>query len=161
MKFIIFPTRNELERHAKEIPEIDPSAVLAMLRIGQAQEEIRASISDVLERQYNLSEGKLRVMIVLHQSPQGIAPSVLAAKTGVTRATISVMIRRMVRNGEAVSVSDDKDKRGKKITLTPQGRKFMDRILPAHYARISKKMGTLTEAEQQELIRLLEKLGNS
>jgi DNA-binding MarR family transcriptional regulator len=99
-------------------------------------------------------------MIVLHQSPQGIAPSVLAAKTGVTRATISVMIRRMVRDGEVISVSDDKDKRGKKLTLTPQGREFMDKILPNHYARISKKMGKLTESEQQDLIRLLEKLSN-
>ncbi|MCH4167527.1 MAG: MarR family winged helix-turn-helix transcriptional regulator [Megasphaera sp.] len=160
MKFIIFPTRDELECHAKQIPEIDPSAVLAMLRISQAQEEIRASISDVLERQYSLSEGKLRVMIVLHQWPQGIAPSVLAAKTGVTRATISAMVHRMIRDGYVSSVADDTDKRGKKLMLTQQGRDFMDTILPDHYARISKTMGKLSEEEQQELIHLLEKLSS-
>lgn len=158
MKFTIFPTREELERHAKTIPEIDASAVLAMLRISQAQEEIHSSISDVLEKEYNLSEGKLRVMIVLHQHPTGIAPSTLAAKTGVTRATISVMVRRMVRDGYVASVMDEEDKRGKKLTLTAKGRGFMDAILPDHYARISQTMGKLTGTEQEELIRLLEKL---
>ena len=34
-------------------------------------------------------------MIILHQQPDGMAPSKLAARAGVTRATISVMLRRM------------------------------------------------------------------
>ena len=68
-----------------------------MLRISQAAEIIRSSINDVLAKQYHLSQGKLRVMIVLHQNPEGIAPSQLAEKTGVTRATITTMVKRMVR----------------------------------------------------------------
>lgn len=74
MRFEAFPTREGLERHAQIIPEIEPSAVLAMLRISQAAEIIRSSINDVLTKQYHLSQGKLRVMIVLHQNPEGIAP---------------------------------------------------------------------------------------
>ena len=99
MRFEAFPTREKLEKHARIIPEIEPSAVLAMLRISQAAEIIRSSINDVLAKQYHLSQGKLRVMIVLHQSPEGIAPSQLAEKTGVTRATITTMVKRMVRDG--------------------------------------------------------------
>ena len=40
MRFEAFPTREELEKHARIIPEIEPSAVLAMLRISQAAEII-------------------------------------------------------------------------------------------------------------------------
>ena len=158
MRFEAFPTREELEKHAQVIPEIEPSAVLAMLRISQAAEIIRASINDVLARDYHLSQGKLRVMIVMHQNPEGIAPSKLAAKTGVTRATITTMVKRMVRDGLATVVIDQEDKRGKKVSLTDQGRDFMDQVLPGHYLRISTLMYRLSEDEQAELIRLLTKL---
>ena len=60
MKIEAFPTREELEQHASLMPEINPPAVLAMLRIMQAAEEIRCDINDVLEKKYQLSEGKLR-----------------------------------------------------------------------------------------------------
>lgn len=69
-------------------------------------------------------------MIVLHQSPEGIAPSQLAEKTGVTRATITTMVKRMVRDGLTTVVIDQEDKRGKKVSLTAQGRQFMDQVLP-------------------------------
>lgn len=45
MRFEAFPTREELKKHARIIPEIEPSAVLAMLRISQAAEIIRSSIT--------------------------------------------------------------------------------------------------------------------
>jgi DNA-binding MarR family transcriptional regulator len=161
MKYELIPTVEELEHHAQTVPEINPPEVIAMLRVLQASAEIRSAIIDVLERDYQLSEGKLCVMIILHQHPEGAAPSLLASKAGVTRATISGMLRRMIRDGIAVAVSDSEDGRGKKISLTPQGREFMNQILPGHYLRITKLMGKLSVDEQNELIRLLKKIGNS
>lgn len=158
MKLEIFPTLAELEGYKKKIPEIDPPSVLAMLQIKQAAEEIRIKISQVLEDKYQLSEGKLRVLVVLHQSPAGLSPSVLAAKTGVTKATISVMLRRLIRDGIAISSDDEADKRAKKIRLTPKGVAFMEEVLPGNYLRISQLMGRLSKNEQQELIHLLQKL---
>ena len=158
MKYSAVPTRKELQEHARMIPEINPSEVLAMLRILQASEEIRTVIDGVLLKEYNLSEGKLRVMIVLHQEPDGVAPSVVAQRTGVTKATISAMMRRMCRDGLVETRSDEADGRAKKIVLTPQGMAFMNAVLPGHYLRISKLMGKLSADEQEELIRLLRKL---
>lgn len=57
MKIEAFPTREELEQHASLMPEINPPAVLAMLRIMQAAEEIRCDINDVLEK--NISSAKV------------------------------------------------------------------------------------------------------
>ena len=111
MRFEAFPTREKLEKHARIIPEIEPSAVLAMLRISQAAEIIR-----------------------------------------------STMVKRMVRDGLTTVVIDQEDKRGKKVSLTAQGRQFMDQVLPGHYLRISTLMNRLSEDEQAELIRLLTKL---
>ncbi len=158
MGFDVFPTRKELEKYAQNIPEIEPSAVLAMLRISQAAEYVRAAINDVLASHYHLSRGKLQVMFVLYQMPEGIAPSQLADRAGVTRATITTMVKRMVRDGLTEVAIDQTDKRGKKVRLTAQGREFMDDVLPDHYLRISMLMSRLSEAEQTQLIFLLTKL---
>jgi len=158
MKRVITPTRETLEQHAKLIPEINPSSVIAMLRVLEASSAIQHAIIDVLESEYQLSEGKLCVMIILHQTKAGVAPSKLAELAGVTRATISAMLQRMIRDGLVDSFSDEKDGRGKKVCLTAKGRSFMDEVLPNHYLRITKLMGRLSEGEQQELIILLKKI---
>ena len=158
MKRAITPTRETLEQHAKLIPEINPSSVIAMLRVLEASSAIQHAVIDVLEREYQLSEGKLCVMIILHQTNDGVAPSKLAELAGVTRATISAMIQRMTRDGLVDSLSDATDGRAKKVCLTPKGRSFMDGVLPEHYLRITKLMGRLSEEEQKELIILLKKI---
>ena len=50
MKREIIPTWEELERHKSIIPEINPAAVIAMLGIKTAAEEIQQAILDVLQR---------------------------------------------------------------------------------------------------------------
>lgn len=154
----MIPTWEELERHREIVPEIDPAAVIAMLGVKQAGEEVQASILDVLQRDYQLSEGKFCTLIVLHQHAEGVTPSALATHVGVTRATISTMLQRLERDGLVELAPSTTDKRAKLVRLTARGRSFMDEILPAHYLRVTRLMERLTHAEQRELIRLLAKL---
>ena len=159
MKREMIPSFAELERHKELVPEINPAAVIAMLRIKTVSEEIQDSILDVLQQTYHLSEGKFCALIVLHQrGEKGMAPSELAEKVGVTRATISNMLQRMERDGLVDIRPAEQDGRGKIVNLTQAGRDFMEEILPPHYLRVSKLMEKLTEDEQKKLIMLLEKL---
>lgn len=158
MKREMMPTWEELERHRQSIPEINPAAVIAMLGIKQAAEEIQQSIMDVLQQEYHLSEGKFCALVVLHQRPEGMAPSQLAAKVGVTRATISNMLQRLERDGLASVASAPGDGRSKVVSLTEKGRLMMQEILPPHYLRVTKLLERLDEEEQRELIRLLKKM---
>ena len=119
MKRENLPTWQELEAHKKTIPEIHPAAVIAMLEIKQAAEDIQASILSVLQRDYHLSEGKFCTLIVLHQHPEGITPSTLAEKVGVARATISTMLQRLEQAGDVVIEEDPQDRRSKRVRLTP------------------------------------------
>ena len=158
MKRELIPSWEELEAHKKTVPEINPAAVIAMLEIKQASDEVQASILDVLQKEYHLSEGKFCLLIVLHQNPQGIAPSEIAAKIGVSKATISNMLMRMERDGMIVTKPSPDDARAKSVCLTEKGRAFMNEILPPHYLRVTKLMERLSEAEQKELIHLLKKM---
>jgi DNA-binding MarR family transcriptional regulator len=152
------PSRETLEKAAKQVPEIDVPSVETLLQFLQASDEIHHSILDVLEKEYQLSEGKMMVMMILQQTSEGLTPSTIAAKANVTRATISVMLQRLIRDGLAYSFSNAEDGRGKYVAITEKGRAFLDEILPGHYLRTSQLMGKLTEQEQHILIRLLQKI---
>ena len=159
MKRESIPTWTELERHKRIVPEINPAAVIAMLEIKTAGDEIQQAIVDILQREYHLSGGKFCVLVVLHQHGyDGVAPSVLAAKVGVTRATISNMLQRLERDGLIEVRPDKEDGRGKLAVMTMAGCSFMEEVLPAHYLRVTKLMEKITEDEQKELIRLLHKM---
>ncbi len=158
MKRELIPSWEELEHHKKIVPEIKPAAVIAMLEVKQAGEDVQSRILDVLQQKYHLSEGKFCCLIVLHQNPQGITPSEIAQKIGVTKATVSNMLMRMERDGDICVKQAADDARRKLICLTEKGRNFMDKILPEHYLRVTKLMEKLTEEEQKELTRLLKKM---
>lgn len=160
MKQSMMPSRAELERHARTVPEIHPNEVLAMLTILQTAGTIQSRIMDVIQREYRLSEGKLCVLIQLHQSPEGAAPSTLAERAGITRASVSVMLRNLQQDGLVTLEAEAEDRRTKCVRLTDKGRVFMEKVLPEHYLRITKLMGHLTAEEQEALIRLLEKLAS-
>lgn len=153
-----FPTREALRQFAKMVPEINVSSVELLLQFMQTSIEVQHHIFDVLEKRYKLSDGKLTVMIILYQSPKGVSPSKLAEKAGVTRATISAMLHRMIRDGLAHSFSDSSDGRGKVVALTEKGSSFMDEILPEHFLRTARLMNNLNQEEQDQLVQLLKKI---
>lgn len=158
---MIIPTEEELKRHARVVPEIDPSSVLTMLHIIDAYGKIRHQIMDVVERDYNLSEGKLIVMASLYQEQKPLALSVIAQRVGVTKATITTMIQRMVRDGLVTIMASPDDGRSKLAALTETGMTLMNQVLLDHYGRISKLMERLSTDEQQQLRSLLEKIADA
>lgn len=152
------PTREALRQFAQQIPEINVSAVELLMQFMQTSFKIQHYIFDVLEKNHNVSEGKMMVMIILYQSPEGIAPSKLAERACVTRATITAMLQRMIRDELAISFSDSTDGRGKFVVLSDKGRAFMDEVLPEHFLRTAQLMKNLTEEERDVLLQLLKKV---
>ncbi len=153
-----FPTREALRQFAEQAPGIDISAAEVLLQVLHTAYEVRQQVFDVLKKQYNISEGKLMVMIILYQAQSGIAPSDVAEKAGVTRATISAMLRRMIRDGLAHSFVDATDGRRKLVALTDGGREYFREILPEHFKREVRLMSQLSEEERRTLVRLLKKI---
>ncbi len=158
MARIVIPTREELDLLARRNPHIRPSEVLAMLRVVRAAEEVQEAVLEGLTRRFGISGGKFGVLLILYLKERDLAPSDLARIAGVTRATISMMLSRMKRDGLVTEVADEKDGRQKHIHLTEAGRALMEELLPVHYQQVSQLMGKLTVDEQEELIRLLTKI---
>lgn len=160
MAKVVIPPRAELEKYARDNPLIHPAEVLAMLQVMRAGQDIQDTVLDGIVRSRGISSGKFGVLIILYQKNTALAPSELAKIAGVTRATISMMLSRMKRDGLVTESAAEADGRQKRIRLTDAGRALMAELFPRHYQRVSQIMGRLTEAEQEELIRLLEKLAD-
>lgn len=152
------PTREALMDFAAKMPELNAQAVETLILFMRTAERVQHRIFDVLDKKYHLSEGKLVVMIALYQSAEPLAPSELAYRAGVTRATISAMLHRMERDGLVLLLPDAGDKRGKLVQLTDKGRAFMDEVLPGHFMRTAALVSGLTPEEQAALAGLLQKL---
>lgn len=158
MKQEVIPSYEELLHHKERVADIDPLSVITMLELRAAGEEVQHSILDILQREYKLSEGKFIALVILHQTDEGLAPSDIARRTGLAKATVSVLLQNLDREGRIEIRPDAGDGRGKIVRLTKEGRAWLDTILPAHYERISRLMTNLTQEEQEELCRLLRKL---
>jgi DNA-binding MarR family transcriptional regulator len=108
-----------------------------------------------------MSQGKFTVLMLLNRTPeQGVNPSELADRAGVTRATMTGLLEGLEREKLISRHGDRSDRRRAVVRMTPAARQFMDNLLPDYYTRIHELMIDLSEEEKRTLTHLLNKLGS-
>jgi DNA-binding MarR family transcriptional regulator len=149
------PKYEAIEQRARRYPEIDPAAVVSYLVLLRVASDVLAAIETYLAR-HDMSQGRFTVLALLNRNPdEPMSPSDLAARSGVTRATMTGLLDGLEREKFVRREPDQKDRRMLLVELTPRGRKMLDGIFPDYYRRIAKMMGHLTEAQKKTLIELL------
>ena len=109
----------------------------------------------------NTSQGHFCVLMVLNRDPSiGLAPSDLARRCGVTRATMTGLLNGLERDGLVTRAPDHHDRRMATVRLTEQGTKYLDNILPDYYRRTAALMANLIEDEKHLLEHLLWKVND-
>jgi DNA-binding MarR family transcriptional regulator len=143
---------------SEQYPQCDPSAVqtmLALLRLGAELEDA----TDEHFARYKLSRGRFVVLIMLHVSPGGeMCCSDIAESVGVSRATMTGLLDGLERDGLIRRVDHPEDRRRITISLTANGRKLLDGILPDHFRRVANVMGSLGKEDRKKLVELLNKV---
>lgn len=110
---------------------------------------------------YNLSEGKLSVLLLLKNHPQGqITPSEIAAATGVSRATVTGLLAGLERDGYILRSDDPSDKRRCTIQLTGRSCEVVESLLQERFQHIEELLAEFTPAEQNALRAAIEKLNS-
>jgi|SRR6266446_650875 len=108
---------------------------------------------------YDLSEGKLVVLQLLHQAPQSrLTPTALAEAANVTRGTMTGLLAGLERSGLVKRTQHPEDGRMFSIELTEQAFDLLERILPERVQHIEALMSSLSKEEQHQLRALLEKM---
>jgi DNA-binding MarR family transcriptional regulator len=138
-----------------ELP-VEPIAVLA--RLARLQAQLAPKLEAVFSR-FGVHSADFAVLATLVRlAGDGVSQRRLASELGLSAATVSLRIDRLVRRGLADRRADPDDGRGTLISLTERGRELFEACAPEHLANAQGLLAGLTEAERDDLGRLLGKL---
>ena len=151
------PHYDVLLQESQQYPELDPSACLAWMHLLKTGDELLA-LNDQFLASQGVRPGRFNLLMIAGHCDDPPSPAELADCTGVTRATVSGLLDGMERDGLVVREVDPTDRRHIQVQLTKEGRALLDRIRPAYCRWFSELVDSLTEAERQLLIVLLEKI---
>ena len=88
----------------------------------------------------------------------GLSQSELAAALHVSRPTVTTMLQKMEAAGTVERRADEHDQRVTRLHLTPEGHQLAERMRTVHAQVIDSTIGSLSEADRRELLRLLQAL---
>src|SRR5579885_3193725 len=127
----------ELKRRYRDI---DVGAIEAYRAVLMLANHLRET-SDVFLARFGASQGKASVLVQLSGGSQAtLTPSELAARCGVTRATVTGLLDGLEREGLVQRARPEQDRRCVAVRLTPKGRRLLDEFLPPHCRRIGRLM---------------------
>ena len=138
-----------------ELP-VEPIAVLA--RLARLQAQLGPRLEAVFAR-FDLHSADFAVLATLVRlAVENVPQRRLASELGLSAATISLRIDRLVRRELVERRPDPDDGRGMLIALSARGRELFEACAPEHLANAQDLLAGLTEAERDDLARLLGKL---
>ncbi|KKI88974.1 hypothetical protein WQ54_28865 [Bacillus sp. SA1-12] len=106
---------------------------------------------------FELSNGKLKVLISILNNERPLNPSELANEARVTRSTMTGLLDGLEKDGFIRrSILDDRRKTA--IYLTEKGNSVLNTLMPLYKGHMTKIFSKTTEEEQQLLVNLLVKI---
>ena len=134
-------------------------ALDAYIKLTRAASSVEAHLAPRLA-DVGLSPTQLGVLeALLHLGPLG--QRTLGAKLLSSGGNITTVVDNLERRGLARRERRDDDRRHVTVHLTPDGRRLISKVFPAHVRAIVQAFSALTPAEQDTLGRLAKKLGLS
>ncbi|MDH3354122.1 MAG: MarR family winged helix-turn-helix transcriptional regulator [Chromatiales bacterium] len=109
--------------------------------------------------QWGLSQGRFTIMMLLLNMPDNEwTPVKLAEATGVTKATVTGLLKNLERDGHVLRQPHETDRRKTRLTLSDAGKTLMQSVIPAHFSQISSYYKHLTKKQMKQISESLELL---
>ncbi|GGE21084.1 MarR family transcriptional regulator [Primorskyibacter flagellatus] len=139
--------------------ETDPNRVddslIALRRILRATEQYERDLA----ASAGLSPAQLRVLQIIAGKPDASAtPSALAQQMGVSQATVTSVVDKLVARGLVRRVPSETDRRQTNVILTVTGRSALDEAPDALQQRYVREFVKLEDWEQAQLVASLERV---
>jgi DNA-binding MarR family transcriptional regulator len=143
--------------------DADPRTVRLLERLYMVSHSIKLLGDQSLE-EAGLSHARFRLLMNLFKSEEldgrsELNPSEISDRQGISRNTVSTLIRDLEEEGLIERTLDPHDRRRFNIRLTENGRDLIREHSAAHFRIVASCFETLTPDEQQELSDLLAKIG--
>jgi DNA-binding MarR family transcriptional regulator len=151
------PALEALSRRREALGGIDPAALAAAQDLLRAAKRMLGAFSDAFAI-HGLSPGRYAVLMALDVRRPSLAPSEIAERLGVTRATVTGLVDGLARDGLVRFAAEAGDRRRKAVSLTPKGDAVIEGALPDIFRRMADLTAPLTVEERGVMLRLLGKV---
>ncbi|MGL4992058.1 MAG: MarR family winged helix-turn-helix transcriptional regulator [Sarcina sp.] len=108
-------------------------------------------------KEAGLTIGQFAVLEILY-SKGNLTINQIIEGVLTTSGNITVVIKNLKRDSFVQQLPNPEDKRSSLISLTDEGTKLIESILPSHFANIEESFSQLSKVERKELIKLLNKI---
>lgn len=143
--------------------DVDPRTIRLLERLRMVAHSLYQLGEQSLDKA-GLSYARFRLLLNLYKSEEldgrgELYPSEISIRQGISRNTVSTLIRDLEEEGLIERRLDPHDRRRFNIRLTTDGRNLIREHSAAHFRTVAGCFEALTPAEQQELSDLLAKIG--
>lgn len=142
-----------------ESPDLPVDPIGIVYRVGRLAAHFSAEINKVLSTA-GLSSAEFAVLANLRRAghPYRLSQRQLMDQLGLSSGTVSVRIDQLSRRGLVRRDPDPEDGRSVHVTLTENGERLFNAVVPEHLANEARLVAALGPEEQAQLARLLKTL---
>lgn len=152
------PALAVLQQQPETLGHINPQDIKAAQDLLRVSKKLLGAFGEEFAL-HGLSPGRYAVLMALYARNGSLAPSELADRLGVTRATITDLLRGLVRDKlVAYASADERDRRRKAVALTAKGRKLLGGLVPEIFTQMAALVAPLSRQEIVLLLQLLSKI---
>lgn len=157
--FVDRPSKQRIQEMADQLHlEVSPDSVHLFLDFQLAYREVEKNYESLVAS-FDLSESRFIILMFLYYAEnKQLLPSEIAIKLGVTKPTISKLLKGLEQQKLVTSHASATDKRVRDIQLTSTGEDVLRNFLPYNYRSSSLLFEDFTPEEKQQFSHLLRKL---
>lgn len=149
------PDSQILKKFANRYDDLNPQLVIQFLTILRIGTDLTEVLNSFLEK-YDLLQGRWWVLILLMREDDFTStPSQLAAKAGVSKATMNGLLNRLLKDGLISRIDSEADGRSYLVKLSSLGQAKLDEVMPAYYQRVNSLMVSINDADRDRMIEQL------
>jgi DNA-binding MarR family transcriptional regulator len=139
-------------------PDLNVEAIGVTARLARLQSLVGPRLAAVIERFGLRGTDFAALATLVRLAGEGVSQRRLGEELGLSAGTVSLRIDRLVRERLVERRTDPEDGRGALISITERGRELFEASAPEHLANAQELLAGLTQAERDDLARLLGKL---
>lgn len=144
-------------RHAGSAAEV--RALNVFIKLLRATNTLRGRLVPRLG-EHDLTETQFGVLEALyHLGP--LCQRDIGGKLLTSGGNVTLVVDNLEKRGLVERVRGTADRRFVTVHLTAKGRRLIAKVFPGHAQRVTEALGALAAAEQEDLARLLKKLGTA
>ena len=148
-----------LEQWSEQRPDLDASPMGVIGRLSRLSQLFDGELRRNFAR-HDLDRASFDVLATLRRSnsEHSLTPAGLMRSSMVTSGAISQRLDRLEARGLVTRAPSETDGRGVRVTLTAEGLRLIDAVLPTHVDTEDQLLAGLSAAERDQLAGLLRAL---